>query len=207
MEWLKNNALLLSVFVNILMLAVWVFYATLLYRDYRRRQRPRLIIHQSRGYSTNSICLLINMSQQHLNVECVMAVVHDSEKSYKRIVTSYDDISLESTPHEAEARLRQGPLSPGAFIPLGTFDDLLTDPQEGIPGTPLPADDVHTIEIRAVAAFGSEDKPVGARREFSVNTTGDSLQVRPAKHYTKQMSSRSERREVMEWLEECLRLA
>ena len=64
------------------------------------------------------------------------------------------------------------------------------------------AKQIDTFEIRVVAICGPEERPVGARRRFSVTPREDSIKVIPEKLVTTQMSSRAQRSEVEKWLEE-----
>ncbi|MEX2535961.1 MAG: hypothetical protein WD273_10250 [Trueperaceae bacterium] len=211
-EWLANNTGLLSNLLTLATLLVWLVWLQLMYNDYRRRRQPRMLIHQTQGFGPNSHCLLVNLSQDIIHVECVRAagVGEDGESSLAlgREVELPEDHELGQV--ELENAIRQGPLRQGDMMRLGSFEQILENiagqsPLEGEKWLgPTALGGVQTVEIRVVAVYGRSDRSVGARRRFRLESRDKLLRVRPVDTYTDQLYTRSGRRLAEKWLEQCL---
>lgn len=215
--WLKDYGSIISIFANVGILVVWVLYAQLFYRDYTRRRRPRIIIHHAPGQGFESACLLINMSQETIHIVGVLVVVHsNNDTCYTRLVSDYypvpaDQYSLQ----KVQSLLRQGPLSPGSFLLLGTYGDLL---RNVAPGTaeaanlagkaekPIGAEHIVGLDLKVVAVLGGDDRSIGAMRTFSVTHSDTDVDILPETLYTQQLLGRSQRSTVDDWLRECMNL-
>lgn len=210
MSWLSQNAEVITAFANVALVTVWVLYAQLIYYRYRIGRRPRIIIHQAQGFGLDSTCLVINMCQAPIHIIGVIATAHTKERSFTRQVDDYRRVSPEEQASQnIESIIKQGPLNEGEFITLGAYDDLLRE------GTPhLFGDDdlleretrqnyaerINALEIRVVAMFGTEDRPIGARRLFSIEPIDHGGRLRPQTLSTKQMTNPFERRAVVRWM-------
>lgn len=201
--------------MTILTLIVWLVWLQLMYNDYRRRRQPRMLIHQTEGFGPNSHCLLVNLSEAVIHVECVRAVsISDSGESSISLGT---DVELSSDQNldtvELENTIRQGPLMQGELMRLGSFEEILERVEGASPrkGKWLGPDDlpgVHRIEIRVVAVYGRSDRSVGASRRFDLysGTEDDTVRVRPVDSYTNQLYSRRGRKVAEKWLEKCMEI-
>ena len=49
MEWFAQNSRVITAVSSLFTLFVWVFYARILYRNFARTRRPRLIINRGHG--------------------------------------------------------------------------------------------------------------------------------------------------------------
>ncbi|HEX7022051.1 MAG TPA: hypothetical protein VF171_04275, partial [Trueperaceae bacterium] len=93
--WLKENSGVISAVTGIATVFIWVAYAQLFFAQYRQQRRPRLFLHVAPGRGLDSTCLLINMSQQIVHIQCVMAVSHKDGRELVHQVTDYRTISQE----------------------------------------------------------------------------------------------------------------
>jgi hypothetical protein len=194
-------------------LLVWLVWLQLMYNDYRRRRQPRMLIHQTRGLGPDTHCLLVNLSQDIIHIQCVRAaaVGVDGENSLS-LGSGLSGLSDESElgPLELENVIRQGPLAQGQFLRLGSFEEILEMLVDQTPGEEerwlgaAAAERVGTVEIRVAAVYGDSDRSVGARRKFRLEPREDSLRVRPVDTYTEQLFSRRQRRLAERWLRQCL---
>lgn len=198
LRWLSGNVALVSAVTSLLMVFVWLFYAHLFFRDFRSRHHPRMLIHQAPDNRIDSLCFVVNMSGQFVNVVGVFAV--DPEPGTLVEITDYRHYTTpdEVGSHELKSVLKQGPLGEGQFLQLGTFEKIA-----GMLGIDREACRTHerSIELRVALFHGSSGLPVGARRVFAV-TADDAgeLEVRPTTFRTVQMTSLRERRRVLDWL-------
>lgn len=204
LNWLRQNATLVSTVANLGMFFVWAFYASWLYWDYKRRRRPRLMIHQTHGSNPGSQCLLINLSQETALMEGILVEAVSEDSTFTRQITEYGYESQSDGMHpDPRAHFKQGPIGVGDMITLGSFGELIEQ------ATDRPLDEaiqelgIERLEIKAVITFGSANHSVGALRTYSISADG-ALIISPEGLATVQMASRSQRRQVDEWLKECL---
>ncbi len=216
LEWLRQNSQLISSLTYVLLLLVWIFYANLLYRSYQRQRTPLVYIH-AQGAGPESTCFVSNLSAEPVHVECVMLVLELDGKQVVQKITDYAGFSPERDDHIAiEDVLKQGPVLPGYFITLGTFDALLRrviHAPVGHTGAERAASDARfrefvanlgTVEIRAVFLHGHFTQPLGAARRFAVKMGEEGLTVRPLAAETRQLSRWRQRRgAVRRWLQDC----
>lgn len=212
--WISSNAEMISALTSILMLFVWGTYLQLTYAAFTRQRRPRLILHHAQGTKLESSCLLINMSQEPIHVVCIMVLGTLGKESVLRQVTDYRHVALsEQAPSQWQGIIKQGPMQPGGYMLLGTFSTLIGHlaeefEAEGLPkrtlrkgdGTPV----VETLEVRVIAMYGPEDRPIGAYRRFSLELMNGQVLVTPMMPFTKQLANRFERRLASRWLNDCL---
>lgn len=198
LDWLNQNSEVINILINTGMLLVWIFYAQLLLTSYRRKQRPQVLINQTKGYDINSEIMVSNMSEQSVFIMRVVAVVETGEESFVREVTdaTVDD---EDDPEQTRRATSQGPLPGGGTMRLGTFRRLvrwITSDSDTVDGWSI-------IEIRLIFRYGSEDHPIGVWRRFQLEDAEDGdveCKIRPVTLGTQRVSNWRGRREVRRWL-------
>ncbi|WP_447556384.1 hypothetical protein [Vreelandella sp. EE22] len=202
MEWLNENSQLISAFANICTLFVWVFYAQLLYYNFSRQRRPRIIINRGKGIGTGALCLISNMSNESIYVQHVVAVLHTREQTYQLDVVEYQQNSDDDS--EDDFRTHQGPLASGDYIHIQTFGSIVSELQKywEISDQTLDQQELQ-IEIRVIAIYGPEDMPIGATRHFKLAPNAKpNEQLVPVNIDTQRMSKRRERKQVIKWAED-----
>lgn len=208
-EWISNNAEVVSSLGTVATLLVWIVWLQLMYSDYRSRRQPRMLIHRTHRPGPDSNCLLVNLSQEIIHVVCVQALAR-SDGDDKLIVLGSESANIQSLDTgEFENILSQGPLRPGEFLRLGSFEQMLEELTQQAPAdeseqlSPEAVKGVNMMEIRVVGVFGNSDKSIGALRRFEIESEDGSLRVEPKDVYTKQLYSRRRRRVTEEWLRDC----
>ncbi|QNI02875.1 hypothetical protein HXW73_07975 [Halomonas sp. SH5A2] len=207
MEWLNDNAQAISAVTSILTLLVWLFYAQLLYNGYVRQRRPRVIINRGLGTGQHAMCLISNMSSESIYIQHVVAILHTQEQSYMVDVAEYQEEEKEDKQQEKSIRSHQGPLASGDYLHMQRFTDIAeqiraswqldndTFDQTGL-----------KLELRVIAIYGSEDRPIGASRSFYLNDPNTPSSSRPAlipvSVDTKRLNGRLQRLKVKRWAEE-----
>ena len=203
--WFQQHSEIVSALVSVATLLVWATYLQLIYQDYKRQRRSRLIIHQTQGSRRDARCLLINMSSEPIHIQCVSVAAEIDGREHSAMITDYNRTSLqESTPRQIEDILRQGPLQPGEFFQLGTFEvmlELLTSAAGH--DTWLTEVTEQRLEVRVVAIYGNRTRPVGARRAFTLKGLSDRYSILPVSLDTEQLYSREAQRTAEGWLEGC----
>lgn len=199
MDWLRDNAFLLSAGINFCMLGIWTFYAALLYRQYRQQRQSKLIIHLTDRVADGAELLLVNLGQEAVHIEGVMAVMDGPDGVLTALVSDYPPSEDTPTPLSHESVLRQGPLTAASFIPIGSLDNVLQRIKAR--GDPFEQIERPVLEMRVVAA-GRGDRFVGARRRFVIETGEHPAIVRPETETTEQLRSPKHHRQAQKWLQE-----
>lgn len=212
--WVGQNAESISALAGIATIVVWLAYFQLMYSQFSSARRPRVYIQQSGGFDSGSSCQLVNMSQQYLDIVCVRLV---AEFPKGTVVCSLHEYPLRPKGDEASKRLQDaaqvGALAPGNAARLGVFEALLRytlaeapphlRPTDEPPES-APLDSVEALEVRVVAMFGEEDRPIAAYRRFAISRDDGDLSIRPSTLRSVQLSSRRQRAIAERWFGECL---
>ncbi|MCC9623117.1 hypothetical protein LPB41_15605 [Thalassospira sp. MA62] len=216
--WIEQHATMLQVGVNVATLMIWIFYAQLLFQNYRRARRPKIVINQMLGKSEKARFLISNMSQEAIHIERVLVCVGSDEDQICEQVTDIDpDEDGDETDEQKSSRSArldevtlQGPLESGRCIELGSLKKLLgrmsrraqranhTGAQRANhTGAPGPKDDEdiwgNRIEITVIGVYSSENGVIGASRAFVRDENGD---LRPEQIQTTQHAGIFERRRM-----------
>ena len=162
-------------------------------------------------------CLLVNMSEEAVHIQCVLASVETQQQSRLHQVTDFRRISEDDL--QAAQRVRQGPLGSGDYLLLGRFENILDGPDsqqdsssdqpesaDGRADSALEPQDIRALELRAVAIHGPSRQPIGARRRFTIERNEGEIRIRPEGLQTEQLASRRSSAEVRRWLRDCLAL-
>jgi hypothetical protein len=125
-SWVAENPEVTGVAVNFIFVVIWGVYLQLIHKTFREQRRPRVIINQSLGYGSNSLCTLSNMSREPVHISCVLLSVYGGEAALTTEVTDYmREHSQEEDLLDPRKGTKLGPLSSGGFLSLGTFQSLL----------------------------------------------------------------------------------
>lgn len=202
MEWLSENGQAISAITSVCTLLVWVFYAQLLYDGYVRQRRPRIIINRGKGVGMEALCLISNMSNEAIYVQHLIAVLHTQERSYSLDVVEYQQEGDEQ--EEDCYRTHQGPLGSGDYLHVQSFNSILKQIMNywAIDAAVLEQEGL-SLGMRVVAIYGSEDMPTGAWRTFELDLSAPpARQLAPTTIDTHRMSSKRERKRVLQWAED-----
>lgn len=181
-----------------IMALIWVIYLQLLFIQYRRSNRPYLIFHHAQDENPDALCLLVNMGERAIHIECVQAVVKmKSGEVHELAVTEFKRVNVME--QNVQQVLRQGPLLNGGYLILGTFRDIIQN-TESENGLTVSLEEVETLELRAAAIHAPSKHPVGAKRGFILTHGGTSC-IFPTEIYTEQLVNRRHKREVVKWIE------
>lgn len=207
LELIRQNSNMISVIANVGTLAVWVFYAQLLYNGYRRERRPRVLINKDVG-STDSTaaCLICNMSKEPIFVEGIFVSLETSIGSFLATATDTEQ-GVNRKQAGPGPRTMQGPIDSGECIEVRTFSDFISRAADA-GGLPLTGDrpqdpDVvfFSLTVTVVSIYGSEDHPFGVTREFELHQgSSDRIRLNPSSIDTKRLTARTGKKHVKELL-------
>jgi len=222
MDWLSQHHDSLTALTSIGTLLIWLVYAQLLYKGYRRQRRPRLIINRGKQKDLNALCIISNMSAEPVFIEYIVAELETSRGSIVMDVTDFergsedddtrasqgsDHKEPEQIPELVRDNTRQGPLQPGDFLHIGTFHTIVRRiarnaniTMEGV----RPSGDVEfeRLTIQLIGIYGPEDLPMGAERSFRLYADGDQCELAPETWDTKHKNSRRQRHKLRAKLEQ-----
>lgn len=182
------------------MALVWVVYFQLFFLQYRRNNRPYLVIHHAQSESPDASCLLVNMGKEPVHLQCVQALVRNRSGREKLLtVTDYQRVNADE--RNFQQMIRQGPIQPGGYLLLGSFRDIIHGRQSDEDAGEFCLEEVEGLELRAAMVHGPSKFPIGVRRRFFLHQR-DGSQVFPQNIYTEQLVRRRDRHKVRAWLEQ-----
>lgn len=191
MDWLRENAPLLSALGTCGMFLIWAVYASLFYLEFRRRRWPQLFLHEAGGGATGSTCLLVNLGREPVHVLCSMAACDGVQARL------HDTSGRDGLP--SVQRAKQGPLEAGKSLTLGSFDDIRREIDAASNAPPEKRD--YVVDVRVAAINGDASWPVGASRRFCIDVHGG--RVMPQTPTTRQLHSKRQSAEVQRWVDGC----
>ncbi|WP_404414915.1 hypothetical protein [Marinospirillum sp.] len=181
------------------MALVWVTYFQLFFQQYKRSSRPYLVIHHAQHENIDSLCLLVNMSEEAVHIQCVQVEIW-LEKGGSQVFTITEYARVNPDDQNLQRILRQGPLQAGGYLVLGSFQNLILGRKSENSSADHFLQDVKEIEVRAAVIHGPTKHPVGVRRRFYLQHD-QTTAIYPQNIHTEQLSRRKDRDTVRQWLE------
>ncbi|KFF48012.1 hypothetical protein GY26_17035 [Gammaproteobacteria bacterium MFB021] len=207
MEWFAQNSRAITAVSSLFTLFVWIFYAQILYRNFARTRRPRIIINRGHGNGLGARCLISNMSSEPIFLEHVIVSLHTSEGWLTKDLIDEEVNYLREAESDSQHVSSQGPMLSGSFSHIGTFRAIIQQICRGhdidfAQGHTSNGAKLHHLDVRVVAIYGSEDHPIGAARRFRMEQEGDgdACVLVPVSIDTKRYASRLQRWRVRQWI-------
>ncbi len=201
-EWILENSMEIYAAGSMILIFVWVFYAHIFFRDFRSRHHPRIMIQQTPDMDIDSKCMIINLSQNIINIANVRLTGEWSDKHISIEISDYRRYSSEELATQEKKLLNQGPLKSGGYIQLGSFEELVSRMEDENGGESIIREGKGRLELRVLFFAGTSSRPLGARRCFSIISEGKKMIAKPETLDTIQMSSLRQRMIVKSWLKE-----
>jgi len=198
----------IPIITSVVMVVIWAIYLQIFLTQYRRSNRPCLIIHHAQGNDPGALCLFVNMSKEPVHILGVIAHVRGKQGHVRHYVTDYRRINPDD--RNVQSRLRQGPVQPGGYLMFGAFEDILLgyqsedDPQKDCRDSGGSLQDIDALELCVAAIHGSSNHHIGARRCFSVEHEHGAVTLRAYSIHTEQLVKRGKRKIVRQWMETLL---
>lgn len=216
LDWISQNAKVLTFFTNLGVLVVWLGYAQLLYLGFTRQRRPRIIINRGKKKDIDALCIISNMSAESIFIEYIIAELETSEGTITMDVTDFEQEYEEGDEEKQEnssslgtvsENTRQGPLASGNFLHIGTFSQLIKRlaKDEGIEmDGHRPQGDLRfqNVTVRLIGVYGPEDLPIGAERNFELFVNADFRALSPSTWDTKSLASLRQRRKLRKTMQD-----
>lgn len=207
LNWLSSHAQLVGAAINLCMLVVWIVYLQVFVSSYHRQVRSKILISLSGGRGLDARCLVSNMSSQAIYVESIIIDLETEDERKSFPITELLDYEQWDQPSDLNLWSRQGPLGAAQVRDMGSFRKMLSHALGEARGWPGSVGDdefakVQALDVRVVAAYGSEDLPIGAVRRFEIRREDGRTRLRPQSSETGQIRSRRARREIRRLLDE-----
>jgi hypothetical protein len=213
MEWLKDNAELVSALATVLMTIAWVTYAQFGIITYLRQRRPRIVVDKTADDSINTRFVVVNLSEYPIYISGILVVVNRDDEQFIHKIEKYqrtttDDGEELDGVEQSESQLRHGTLDVGQLFMMGSSREtlawLLDEEGEDANGDRQDRlrqalDEVDSFELRVVAMAGNDDRPVAARRQFEISWVDGDVSISPAEAYTRQFAGWWNRDTPEEW--------
>ena len=206
LDWISRNSEVLNVILSAGMLVIWMTYLHVFVSSYRRQTRPGILINMGAGEGIESRCLVSNMSSGPIYLLSIALDLEMPEGRLRCPVTELDGMEEWEMPSEINFWTRQGPLDSGSVRDMGPFRMLIdhvfrSQPEHWRAAHPDAWDLHRRIRVEVVAAYGSEDLPVGAARRFTILRKDGHTVLRPDWASARQIRSRRQRRAMQRGLE------
>lgn len=199
LQWISENSDAISAVSSVAMLFVWVAYLQVFLHSYRRQVRPKIVINRAAGSALGAACFVSNMSAEAIYLESVIVKLKCGELTARHTVTDVDALDGEEQPSDPRRRTLQGPLRPGEYTSIGTFESLIYKVlrRKGEPPDRLKQfDEPISLEVVVIADYSSDDLLIGAVRRFAAEWKNDQWHLVPETAETEQIRSRPKRREI-----------
>lgn len=203
-QWIVEHSELLSALGTVLMAVIWAVYLQIMVIELRQQRQPRILLENVAGGLRQPTAMVVNLSSVSMQIEAVIVHVETAEGTYVHTVTDFERLAPEPLSNDGtRPPIHPGPIRPGRYLVLGTFDGLL---RETLPdskdllrtATRLP------MEMRVVAVHGGTRRPVAACRRFQVCITEHGGQIEPASFQTRTLYGFRSRRTVSQWLQQAM---
>jgi hypothetical protein len=218
MDWLQENAALISAIATVLMTIAWVVYAQFAITTYIQQRRPRIIIDQTADHSLDTRFVIVNLSETPVYISGILVAVRRGQEEtlhkisrFRRTSTEGGDGINDLDNADIEAELRHGTLDIGQLFLIGsskeTLSWLLEDGADDV-DQPVEArlrsalGHIDDFEFRVVAMTGTEDRSVASARRFRIEYEEDEVRIVPADGSTRHFGSWRSRRIAREWSEQ-----
>jgi hypothetical protein len=199
LEWISNNSETISAISSVAMLLVWVAYLQVFLRSYHRQVRPKIVINQAAGSTLDASCFVGNMSSESIYIESVIVTLACRERDIIHTVTDFEELDGGDRPDDPRLRTLQGPLRPGDYTSIGTFDDLIEQVHRNkgeAVDHPKSSGEPISLEVMVIADYSSDDLLIGAKRSFKAESLGQGWLVKANTSATEQIRSRRERQKI-----------
>lgn len=202
----ESNAPAISACAGFFSFLIWLFFAEIFRRNMSRSRRARIMVNQGWGEQLDSVVLVSNMSHEAIHMHGVVVSMRcqDGQK-LRTFLRDTGDAETWRRRKDPETVLRQGPLSPGEFMNLGTFRVLVDEAMNNL-GYPDVDDDfiesldVASIKVTVVCNYGPSGRFIGAQRRFDV-AARDPVKLRPATLESRSLWGRKAARKLERWLD------
>ncbi|MFW5655709.1 MAG: hypothetical protein ACOCYW_08735 [Roseicyclus sp.] len=200
LDWIGAHSDVINAVANAAIVAIWVVYLQLFLVTYRQQRRTS--IHIDRGVATDehARCIVTNMGQEPIYLLAVVVDFGQGENRQRAVVTDRDEMAEGEVSVQLE-RTNQGPMAQGEARDVGSLADLMQRARARLDAR-IERAEIDRMCVSALAISNQGEHLVAARKDFEAEHRHDGrVLFTPATVLTRQIRSRSRRRELLEILE------
>lgn len=202
MDFSSLDYRMISTIASVIMTLAWVAYLHLALTQYRRSNRPYLVIQHAHENDPSALCLLVNLSKEPVHLQAVIARVHRGDECTSFRITNYEQIT--STEQHVQSKLRQGPIQPGEYLVLGSFADIMlgnqSEDEDSEKSTADHLSQIDSMELCVAVVYASKKHHIGARRHFFLEHLNANTKIHAYSIFTEQLTQRKHRDTVRDWV-------
>lgn len=204
MDFSSVDYRVVSAVATVVMTVAWVGYLHLALTQYKRANRPFLVIQHAHENDPSALCLFVNLSKEPVHLQAVIARVHRGNECTPYRITNYKRIT--ATEDHVQSKLRQGPIQPGGYLVLGSFADIMVGNQSDDAEGNSQSDaerlaQIDSMELCVAVLHAARKYHIGARRHFFVEQKDGQTKIHAYSIYTEQLVNRRQRKVVREWVD------
>ena len=195
MNWVAQHSSALQVFLNGLMVLIWILYLQIFLTSFHRQRRSDVLITVGAGVGLKARCFVTNLGLEPVYLLDLHVEIETEKGTHQAKITDRTELSDEELNNPAEAT-NQGPLKSGESIDIGSFETLIKRASSGRQ-TFRPETDVSSIEITALVAVAATSSLAGASRKYMIRPDENGkVQLFPTTLIATQVRSRAGRRKL-----------
>jgi hypothetical protein len=176
-DFIRQNAEVIQVGLNALMLVVWALYLHLILMNFMRQRHSVILITRGASRGPSARCFVTNMGSEPIYLLAAFVFLDSESASYFAPVTDRDDVHLEDLNNPSEAT-NQGPLQSGEARDIGDFKTLERRARDKS-ADDTPPDEATHFTVVVIAASGHSARLVGAYHRYAVEASGDARIYEP----------------------------
>ena len=194
LNWIAQHSSALQVFLNGLMVLIWILYLQVFLTSFRRQRRSDVLITLGAGVGLSARCFVTNLGLEPVYLLDLLIEIETEKGTHNARITDRTELTDEELNNPAEAT-NQGPLKSGEFIDIGNFETLIKRASSRRQ-TYHPEADVFSIEITALVATATTSSLAGASRKYMVRSREGKIHLFPTEIIATQVRSRAGRRRL-----------
>ncbi|MFO7853660.1 MAG: hypothetical protein R6V44_00230 [Paracoccaceae bacterium] len=185
-EFISQNSEALQVFINSIMVVVWVAYLQIFLVSFRRQQRSEILINIGGGSGLKARCFVSNLSLEPLYLHDVMVELTTNDATHEAVITDRSEMNQEKLTSPSGGT-NQGPLKSGDYVDIGSFNEIMERASPKLESVEF--DKITHIQITAFAKASSSPQIVGAKRKYRLQKSNGQAEMIPLQITTEQIRS------------------
>lgn len=187
LDWLANNSTIVQAMTGIITALVWIIYLQILVSGFRRQRRSIILIHGAGNDNLDPRIFITNLGFESIYILEILLTVITREEQRERSITDRTEVAADALASPSDASL-QGPLASGAWVDIGSIEDLLERMRRGNVQA-LDKELITEIVITVAAVTPATRGIVAARMDFTVHAESDKLRLQPRRLHAAQIRS------------------
>lgn len=172
--WMQENQAAIQIVVSLVTTIVWIAYLHLFVISFLRQTRSGLLINRAGREGMAARCIVSNLGSEPAYLTDVLAEIELDDETYTASVID----RLEMLEDGETEVIAQGPMASGAYVDIGSFDDIFRRIHSRLGGLETRAR-ICRIKLIAVAATSQARDLVAAYRTFDLRGSGNEVVLLP----------------------------